>query len=83
LVAQAGNQAVKAESSCSLREIDNKEKLAEKNLILTDIKCRNVTSNSEQCLSYDSFVTYKCRPGFIFQNNQGYLVKKLFIIIIL
>lgn len=80
-MAQAGKQAVKAQSSCSLKEIDNKQILAENNLILTDITCKNVTSNSEHCLSYDSFVKYKCKPGYKFQNNQGYLVKKLFIII--
>ncbi len=81
MVAQAGKPAVKAESSCSLREIANKKILSDNNLLLTDIKCKNVSSNSENCLSHGSFVTYNCKPGFKFQNNQGYLVKKLFIII--
>lgn len=56
---------------CSLRSVDNKQRLKRRNLLLVDIKCSNVTESSEHCRSGDSYLIYKCKDGFKFNNNQG------------
>jgi hypothetical protein len=51
--------------------VDNKERLTRRNLLLIDIKCTNVTVSSEDCNSRDSYLVYKCKKGYRFENNQG------------
>ena len=57
--------------SCSLRNVDNKERLIKKHLVLVDIKCSNVTSVSANCHSSDSHLIFRCKRGYRFSNNQG------------
>ncbi len=54
---------------CSLRYVENKERLNRKNIQLVDIKCSNVTESSEHCRPRDSHIIYKCRNGFKFNSN--------------
>jgi hypothetical protein len=66
---------------CSLRYVDNKERLKRKNLLLVDIKCSNVTESSENCRSGDSYLIYKCSDGLKFNNNQGIFYFLFFLIL--
>ncbi len=56
---------------CTLNLLRNKKNIKENNLIVLDVECRNITSASNRCLSQQSFISYKCRNGFIFQNDKG------------
>ncbi len=60
-------------SSCTLRYLDNKQRLNKRNLRLVDIKCSNVTSSSESCHSGYSYLTFRCKEGYRFATNEGIL----------
>ena len=47
-----------------------KEELLERHLILVNIKCKSMQDVSANCEAIKSYIKYKCRPGFKFENNQ-------------
>ncbi len=47
------------------------ESLKNNNIVLVDVKCKNVTSVSENCQVGSSELLYECKKGFKFANNQG------------
>ena len=52
--------------------VPSKENLKKRNLILSKVECvdrENLERN--QCLPKESFVKYKCRRGYKFENNKG------------
>ena len=55
--------------SCSLRHIGTVEALRKNNIVLTDLKCANSTISSN-CAVGSSHLTYECRKGYRFANNQ-------------
>lgn len=62
--------------SCNVRNIVlTREQLDEKNLILADVNCQNVTSVSDHCLGGSHF-EFHCKPGFKFETNQEYFRAK-------
>ena len=56
---------------CSLKHIESKRRLFERNLLIVDIRCRNSNLSSEKCISDDSSIVYRCRNGFSFGNNTS------------
>jgi hypothetical protein len=48
----------------------DKDILLESHLILQDINCEYVDGASKYCKATRSRLTYVCRPGFKFENNQ-------------
>ena len=56
--------------SCNVGKIVfTREQLNQKNLILTDVNCQNVTSVSDHCLGGSHF-EFNCKPGYKFETNQ-------------
>ena len=54
--------------SCSLFDVQNKKQLNKNNLVLLDIHCTKSSSESQRCISKQSFVKYTCEKGFVFEN---------------
>ncbi len=52
----------------------SKENLLERHVILVNIKCKGMQDVSSNCEASKSHISYKCRPGFKFENNQEYFV---------
>jgi hypothetical protein len=59
--------------SCSLGKIElSKESLLERNILLVNIKCKSMPDVSSNCQASKSHITFTCRPGFKFENNQEF-----------
>jgi len=62
--------------SCTLKNEISKKYLKKRNLILTDVHCKNVTSSkpseqSSHCLAGLSYLVYKCAKGYKFITNDN------------
>ncbi len=57
--------------SCSLRNVGTAESLRSNNIVLLDVKCKNVTSVSENCQVGSSELLFECIKGHRFANYQG------------
>jgi hypothetical protein len=58
--------------SCSRKQIPNKLKLRKANLVLTRVECeRNSKLKKNHCLPKESFLSYRCRNGYIFETRKS------------
>ncbi len=57
--------------NCDLRKIPNQISLMKSKLLLLDLHCTRAPSNSFDCETKESFITYSCQKGYIFENFKG------------
>ena len=57
--------------TCSLMTIPNTILLRQRNLVLVDVHCKRIRSQSDRCLPKESYAKFSCQRGFIFENRIG------------
>ena len=60
---------------CPIKMLPNEERLNKENLVRTRVNCFDKKDNlvKDECLARLSFVTYKCKDGYIFENLKSNL----------